>query len=123
MAEIAARLVDAEIEQAQPPALHQLAGAGEEHPLPVEAALLDIGLALAPGGADHVDMVGNVAGIARNVVGRRRRETEMKAVHRKDRLMEGGAGGEDVEIVDLGIIAGDVRLSVDHPEDLAEIVA
>ena len=47
----------------------------------------------------------------------------MKAARGENRLMKGGTRGENVEIVDLWVVASDVGLTVDHPEDLAEIVA
>src|SRR4029077_15424671 len=73
--------------------------------------------------ADHVDVAGDVAGILRNVVRGGGGEAEMKGARGENRLMKGGTPGENVEIVDLRVVASDVGLNVDHPEDLAEIVA
>src|SRR5258708_35210915 len=47
----------------------------------------------------------------------------MKATRGENRLMKGVTRGENVEIVDLCVVARDVGLTVDHPKDLAEIVA
>jgi hypothetical protein len=68
-------------------------------------------------------MIGDVARHLGHVMRGGRREGEVDGFLGEDFLVEGGARSQRIDLVELRIVALDVRLVVDGPEELAEIIA